>query len=165
LEKLGESGEANEVRSRHRDHYTALAALVDAAAAELDRRVAWAETEIDNLRGAFTWSRESSDVEAALELCSALHPLWIVSGRIQEGMSWFDGALSDTSHELAPATWARAIADRAALDTFAGLERPDSLELAEQALAIARDIGDPALTVRALTACGAAAVFLAVVTT
>ncbi|ORX07088.1 helix-turn-helix transcriptional regulator [Mycobacterium szulgai] len=160
LEKLGESGEANDVRSRHRDHYTALAALVDAATTELDRRVAWAETEIDNLRGAFTWSRESSEVEFALELCSALHPLWVISGRLQEGLSWFDAALSDTDHELAPAMQARAIADRTALDTFAGLERPESLELAEQALAIARDVGDPALIVRALTACGGTAVFL-----
>ena len=29
LEKLGESGEANEVRARHRDHYTAMAAALD----------------------------------------------------------------------------------------------------------------------------------------
>jgi predicted ATPase len=32
LEKLGESGEADEVRERHRDHYTALAAKLDAPA-------------------------------------------------------------------------------------------------------------------------------------
>ena len=32
LEKLGESGEADAVRSRHRDYYTALAALLDAPA-------------------------------------------------------------------------------------------------------------------------------------
>ena len=31
-EKLGESGEAEAVRSRHRDHYTAMAALLDAPA-------------------------------------------------------------------------------------------------------------------------------------
>ena len=33
LEKLGESGEADAVRARHRDHYTAMAALLDAPAA------------------------------------------------------------------------------------------------------------------------------------
>ncbi len=32
LEKLGESGEADAVRTRHRDHYTALAAQLDAPA-------------------------------------------------------------------------------------------------------------------------------------
>ena len=31
-EKLGESGEAEAVRSRHRDHYTSTAALLDAPA-------------------------------------------------------------------------------------------------------------------------------------
>ena len=32
LEKLGESGEADVVRTRHRDHYTAMAAMLDAPA-------------------------------------------------------------------------------------------------------------------------------------
>ena len=32
LEKLGESGEAEAVRTRHRDHYTAMAAVLDAPA-------------------------------------------------------------------------------------------------------------------------------------
>ena len=32
LEKLGESGEADAVRARHRDHYTAMAALLDTPA-------------------------------------------------------------------------------------------------------------------------------------
>ena len=33
-EKLGESGEADAVRSRHRDYYTAMAALLDAPAGQ-----------------------------------------------------------------------------------------------------------------------------------
>jgi predicted ATPase/class 3 adenylate cyclase/DNA-binding CsgD family transcriptional regulator len=157
LEKLGESGEADEVRARHRDHYAALAALVDAPpVTELDRRVAWAETEIDNLRAACTWSLECSELERALQLASALHPLWITTGRFQEGLSWFDAALSDQDHELAAAVRARAMADRAALDAYAGF---DSIDLAEQALAIARDIGDPALMTRALLACGGLSIY------
>src|ERR1700733_8824580 len=54
LEKLGESGEADAVRSRHRDHYTALAALLDAPAGiDYEQRIEQADTEIDNLRAAF----------------------------------------------------------------------------------------------------------------
>jgi predicted ATPase len=46
LEKLGESGEADAVRSRHRDHYTALAALLDAPAdRDYEQRLEQAETE------------------------------------------------------------------------------------------------------------------------
>jgi predicted ATPase/class 3 adenylate cyclase/DNA-binding CsgD family transcriptional regulator len=157
LEKLGESGEADEVRTRHRDHYNAAAAKLDApAVTDLDKRVDWADSEIDNLRGAFTWSVELSQVDRAVELASALHPLWVTKGRFQEGLSWFDTVLNETGHDLQPALRGLAMADRAALGAYAGL---DSMELAEQALAIARDIGDQKLTVRALTACAGMAVY------
>ncbi|MCV7259122.1 helix-turn-helix transcriptional regulator [Mycobacterium shimoidei] len=155
LEKLGESGEAEEVRTRHRDHYTALAARVEAPpVTELDRRVGWAETEIDNLRAAFTWSLECSELEHALQLASALHPFWLTTGRFSEGLSWFDAVLSDS--DLAPAVWTRAMVDRAAIDAYSGAESKD---LAEQSLTMARELGDPALTVRALTACGGLSIY------
>ncbi|HXB87158.1 ATP-binding protein, partial [Mycobacterium sp.] len=67
LEKLGESGEADAVRARHRDHYTALAAVLDAPAGrDYEQRLEQADTEIDNLRAAFGWSRENSAIELAL---------------------------------------------------------------------------------------------------
>ena len=53
-EKLGESGEADAVRSRHRDYYTAMAAVLDSPArSDYEQRVEQAEIEMDNLRSAF----------------------------------------------------------------------------------------------------------------
>ncbi|TQC42525.1 hypothetical protein EEB14_48340 [Rhodococcus sp. WS4] len=96
LDELGESGEADAVRTRHRDHYTALAALLDTSGrAEHERRIEQAVTEIDNLRAAFGWSRESADTEHALALASSLQPLWIERARMREGRAWFDLALTD----------------------------------------------------------------------
>ena len=156
LEKLGESGEADTVRTRHRDYYTSMAALLDRRArAGHEQRVEQAETEIDNLRAAFTWSRENSDVELASRLASSLQPLWLARGRIREGLAWFDDVLADANAhhaDVAPAVCARALADKAVLDATMGAS--DSMVHAEQALAIARDIGDSALLARALTACG-----------
>ena len=61
LEKLAESGEADAVRSRHCDHYTAMAALLDAPARTgHEQRLEQAEAEMDNLRAAFVWSLENS---------------------------------------------------------------------------------------------------------
>ena len=124
LEKLGESGEADAVRSRHRDHYTAMAAVLDApAGSDYEQRLEQADTEIDNLRAAFGWSRENSDIELALTLASSLQPLWLARGRIREGLAWFDAALADldAQHpEVAAAVRARALADKAVLDTWAG---------------------------------------------
>jgi predicted ATPase/class 3 adenylate cyclase len=155
-EKLGESGEADSVRSRHRDYYTAMAALLDAPAGrDYERRLDQAEIEIDNLRAAFWWSREHSDIELAMQLASSLQPLWQARGRIREGLAWFDATLADleTRHpSVAPAVRARALADRARLATSAGAT--GGMDQAQEALAIAREVDDPALLARALTACG-----------
>jgi DNA-binding CsgD family transcriptional regulator len=156
LEKLGESGEADVVRTRHRDYYTAMAALLDApAGSDYERRIEKANTEIDNLRAAFGWSRENSDIEPALTLASSLQLLWQARGRLGEGLAWFDAALTDLDayHPgVTPAVRARALADRATLGLWAGAV--DSPDKAQQALAIAREVDDPVLLVRALTARG-----------
>src|ERR1700693_4400899 len=158
LEKLGESGEADAVRTRHRDHYTSMAALLDAPAGiDYEQRIEQADTEIDNLRAAFAWSRENSDVELALTLASSLQPLWQARGRLREGLTWFDTALADLDAQhpgVAAAVLARALADSAMLSLSVGVGATDSPDQAEQALAIARDLDDPALLARALTTCG-----------
>ena len=159
--KLGESGEADAVRARHRDHYTEMAALLDApAGSTYEQLLEQAETEIDNLRAAFGWSRENSDVEMSLTLASSLQPLWLARGRLREGLSWFDAALADLGAHppgVSPAVRARALADRAIHAVRMGFA--DSLDQAQQALAIARDVGDPALIARALTPCAYIAAF------
>jgi predicted ATPase/class 3 adenylate cyclase/DNA-binding CsgD family transcriptional regulator len=161
LEKLSESGEADTVRARHRDHYTGIAAALDAASvAGHERRLNEAEVEIDNFRAAFAWSRENADTERTLLLASSLQPLWRARGRLQEGLVWFDAALADhDAHPggVDPGRYARALADQAQMDAFAGVT--DRLDQAQKALAIARGIDDPALLVRALAACGSIAAY------
>ena len=158
LEKLGESGEADAIRSRHRDHYTALAAVLDSPeGADHEQRLEQANTEIDNLRAAFRWSSENFDIELALALASSLQPLWLARGRGREGLAWFDSLLSGANTlDVEPAVRARALAEHALLAAW--INAAASLEQAQQALAIAREIDDPALLVRALTACGSVAV-------
>jgi predicted ATPase/class 3 adenylate cyclase/DNA-binding CsgD family transcriptional regulator len=154
-EKLHEAREGDDVRIRHRDHYTAMAARLDAPTGDSHQlRIEQADTEIDNLRAAFAWSRENSDAELALRLASSLQPLWLTRGRIQEGLNWLDAALADAAEHGADATAARAraYADKALLMSFTGTTI--ELEDAERTLATARELGDPALVARALTACG-----------
>ncbi len=148
LEKLGKSGEADAVRTRHRDHYTAL--FDTAMPSDHQRQIERAETEIDNLRAAFAWSQECGDIEHALRLASSLQPLWL-RGRVMEGLAWFNSALTDDA-AAAPAAHARALADKLMLDHLTGTLY--QLDKAAQALAIARDLDDPALLARVLAACG-----------
>ena len=58
--------------------------------------------------------------------------------------------------ELAPHARARVLADKTVLDAWVNTH---NIEAAEQALAIARELDDPALLARALTACCSAAVY------
>src|SRR3954471_5367932 len=77
LERLGESGEADDVRARHRDHYLAAAAtLNDPGGADYRQQLQQAEADIDNLRSAFGWCLETGEVDKALRLASSLFPIW-----------------------------------------------------------------------------------------
>jgi predicted ATPase/class 3 adenylate cyclase/DNA-binding CsgD family transcriptional regulator len=153
-ERLGESGEADDVRSRHRDYYSARAALLDEPRLPgHEALIDEAENEIDNLRAAFAWSREESDGNRALRLASALYPMWFARGRIQEGLAWFDAVFTDEAvdrFDLEPAVRARALADKAMLTAWTGA--PDRAAHADLAVAAARELEDPALIGRALTA-------------
>ncbi|MEB3035281.1 LuxR family transcriptional regulator, partial [Mycolicibacter sp. MYC340] len=122
MEKLGESGEADTIRARHRDHYTAMAAALDNPPHDGHQlMLARADAEIDNLRAAFAWSQDSDESEQALTLASSLLPLWLGHGRIAEGVAWFDAALRDSTArgiELARPIRARALADHALLNAW-----------------------------------------------
>jgi predicted ATPase/DNA-binding CsgD family transcriptional regulator len=154
LEKLAESGEAEGVRSRHRDYFASMAATLEAHGhAGHDHRVEQAEAELDNLRAAFRWSLENSDIECALNLVSSLEPLWLSRGFIREGLSWLAAGLADMDvhqADVAPAVRVRAIVDKALLLVW--LNEASSIDEAKQALITARELDDPALLIRALAA-------------
>jgi predicted ATPase/class 3 adenylate cyclase/DNA-binding CsgD family transcriptional regulator len=158
-EKLGDSGEADEVRTRHRDHYTAMAAELESLGHTHDEQlVAWAQTETDNLRAAFAWSRENSELEKALQLILSLRPMWLRGRRAQEALAGLDAVLADEGHSrIAPAVWAGAVAYQSILAGFMGIAT--DLGRAQDALTIARQLDDRALIAQALHACGMNAIF------
>jgi predicted ATPase/DNA-binding CsgD family transcriptional regulator len=160
LEKLGESGEADDVRTRHRDHYMTMAGQLSRPAAGVDSRpiIRSLETDIDNLRAAFGWSLELADAETAVRLASALQPLWLSRCRMREGLGWFEAALDGQPAGVAalpPEVRAGALADAAVLANW--MAAPPHVAQAEEAVAIARQFGDPALLGRALLGAGCAA--------
>src|SRR6185437_10593964 len=110
---------------------------------------------IDNLRAAFAHHCENHDPAQALRLASSLQPLWQGRGRLREGLAWFEAILGDGCSDpdgVALPVLARALADKAVLDAYTAAA--DNMEQANRAVAIARELDDPALLARALTACG-----------
>lgn len=151
LEKLDESGETATVCRAHRDHYAS--AFKSGGSSGSRWQVTQAEIEIDNLRAAFAWSRENGQTEAAIGLASSLLPLWIHS-RPREGLAWLE---SLHAVDMAAAPRAGRLADEVILAVLVG--DYSQLDQAEEALTIARDLGDPGLLAWALTAAGFARSF------
>jgi predicted ATPase/DNA-binding CsgD family transcriptional regulator len=158
-EKLSESGEADEVRTRHRDYYTAKAIdLESQGLAGVEKLLRWAQSEIENLRTAYGWSRENSDVETAVRLILSLQALWLRGGRVGEALAGLEAVLDDEGYaDIAPDVRAGAVIQRQFLAGWVGLAT--ELNAAQEALAVARDLGDQALIARALITCGMGAVY------
>ena len=85
LERLDRSGEADDVRARHAEHF---AALADAAADEHTL-----EEEHDNLRAAIDWSHDTGATDLELRLAAALAVFWSVRNHLHEGRRRVEAAL------------------------------------------------------------------------
>jgi predicted ATPase/class 3 adenylate cyclase/DNA-binding CsgD family transcriptional regulator len=160
LEKLGESGEAGEVRARHRDYFVSKAVELNVPSTTgYEHRIDQAEIEIANIRAAFGWSMETGDIKSALELASSLQPLWVTRGQVIEGLAWLDAALSGVAADHADIRLVRgnALAGKAILLASVGV--PEGIEEASEALTIARQLADPKFLVRALVARGSVVAF------
>ncbi|QUR69678.1 LuxR family transcriptional regulator [Mycobacterium spongiae] len=157
LEKLVESGEADEVRNRHRDHYASLGVCLFApSGGDYEQRLGHASGELDNFRAAFERCLETGSIGRALELSSSLEPLWWQShGGLPEALTWLETGLADIdAHDVAPEIRVQALASRATLLSLAGVAA--SVTETEEALAIARTLDDRSTLVRALLARGCA---------
>lgn len=155
LEKLAESGEAEAVRTRHRDHYTAAAVMLESQMrGDGTPLLPWAEVEMDNLRAAHAWSCDAGDFGPALRLVSALQRLWVTRGRFREGVAGFDVIFGDERYrdaDVAPEIWLRAVADSGLLGVW--FSAPTNMQRVQEALAVARELGDSTLVVHVLLTC------------
>ena len=150
------------MRSCHRDDYTAMAAVLDAPAGhDYERRIEQAETEIDNLRAAFGWSRENSTSSWRWRWrarCSRCGQRGAASGKA--GVVRRRPGRPRRATRSGRGRGAGAGAGRQGRARRLGGRRRNSLGQAQQALSIAREVNDPALLARALTACGGIATIL-----
>lgn len=108
LEQLAERGENALLHQHHADYFVTFAKMAEE---ELPgRHDVWLnriEQEMDNLRGALTWTIAQSP-EQGLELAAALFPFWHSRAYLQEGRLWLERALA--SANATTSTRARALA-------------------------------------------------------
>jgi len=138
--RLEESGEAEELRQHHAEHFLALAEEAEPHLREqskewLDRL----EREHDNLRATLDRFEASGESERALRLAGAVWWVWSLRGHLAEGQRRLANALGSDARPTAAR--AKALTGAADLAMDAG-EVAAARLLAEQALALHRAFGD-----------------------
>ena len=140
-ERLVESGEADELRRRHGEHFLVLAeqAEREVIGAHPNAWLERLENEHDNLRAALDRFSERDDRARALQLAGALWGFWQIRGHFAEGRRRLDGAL--TADAIPAATRARALL---AWVSLAVESEPveQTQACAEEALRIYESLGD-----------------------
>jgi predicted ATPase/class 3 adenylate cyclase len=140
LDRLLESGEAHEIRGRHRDWYMALAEQAKPEWSQADRSVWFGqlETEHDNLRAALAWSLEEN-AEVGLRLAVALNWFWRRS-HYEEGRAWLTKLL-ERGGPTSPLVRARGFNSVGTLAWAQGDFR-HAIAMSEQGLNLSRQLED-----------------------
>jgi predicted ATPase len=149
VERLDESGEADELRRRHAQHFLALAEeaepdlLEQGAAADSHGRGAWLdrlERELDNLRATLDWLHGSAETQLAMRLAGALSEFWCGKEHVPEGRRRLETAVGADGRPTAAR--AKALVGAAHMARDSG-DAAAARVRAEEALALYRKLGDP----------------------
>jgi predicted ATPase/DNA-binding SARP family transcriptional activator len=141
-ERLAATKAANGARDRHAAHYLALAER-GPAAFRGDDQVAWLAViarETDNLRAALSWFIDQQDAEAAHRLVGGIGWMWWMGGNGEEGLRWFDSALSSTG-SVDPRTRALVLAWACGVGTNSGHGVEVAINRGEEAVSLLREVG------------------------
>ena len=143
-ERLEVTGEADAVRRRHAAWFLGLARQAE--------RFIWSEHQTvwlerverahDNVRAALNWCLSGQDEETGALLAAAMHRFWFARGFIREGRRWCQVAAS--KQQVSATGRALALRNLAFFLVYQG-EAEQAIGLAEQAAALARSVGEPAL--------------------
>ena len=89
VERLVESGEAEQVMRSHADYYRRVGEeLVAALPAEVEEAYATFDREHDNFRAALAFAGGSGATELRFRLAAAVSQFWLVRGHLSEGRVW-----------------------------------------------------------------------------
>jgi predicted ATPase/class 3 adenylate cyclase len=156
-EALSTHGEEAMARQAHADYFCRVAVEAESAL-QGPQLVPWLEQlerEHDNLRAALRWALESARTAMALRLGTALERFWVIRGHRAEGLAFLERALA-SSAEVATEVRAKALLTAARL-AFAQSNYTRGKVLAQESLALFRELGDRGGIALALDRLGTAA--------
>jgi predicted ATPase/class 3 adenylate cyclase len=154
-ERLEASGEADELRQRHADHYVTLARELEPHAAVSKEWLDRLEREHDNVRAALDRLPTQGGTQLALELAAAVWRFWKTRGHQPEAERRLAGLLA--ADETPTAARAHALNAAAGMAVETG-NYAAGRQQAEEALALHREYGDAWGIARATYMLGYAAI-------
>ena len=158
-EMLGQQGEVDTWRRRHRDWYADLAARAEAdwISPRQGEWVARLRREHPNLRAALEFSvADPKEAAAAMRIASSLEHHWVARGTLSEARHWLDRALAHPT--AAPVERARALR----LDAWLAVLQSDTDEgarMLDEARPLADAAGDDVARAYVLQSSGMLAMF------
>ncbi len=143
-ERLEVTGEADAVRRRHAAWFLSLAQRAERFMWS-EHQAAWLERlehVHDNVRMALNWCLSGQDEETGVLIAASMHRFWFARGYIREGRRWCQIAAS--KQQVSARGRALALRNLAFFLTYQG-EGAQAVRLAEEAVALGRSVGEPAL--------------------
>ncbi len=148
LERLVDSGEADRLRGRHADWFSALAEPPDGDFSSAPTaRIDLLERDLDNFRAVLEYRVEKADSAGALALACQLFAVWEMRDRLVEGDLWLDRALRVPA--VPSSGRGAALSARAALAFHLG-RNDKAYEFASSGVEILRESGSEAELAQAL---------------
>jgi predicted ATPase/class 3 adenylate cyclase len=150
LEQLEAGGDLELVQRRHAEHFLGLAAEVEPHLTAEDQGV-WldrCDEEHANIRAALRWAIDRGHADQAQAAAGALWRFWQQRGHLAEGRRWLDETLAMPSGQAPTAARAKALAGAGGVAWWS--DREAARAFYDEALAIERELGDPARLAEAL---------------
>jgi predicted ATPase/class 3 adenylate cyclase len=151
LDQLRARGEFDDAARRHAEHFLDLALeaephlTADDQGEWLDR----CDREHPNIRAALRWAIDQGEVERAQRAAGALWRFWHQRGHLAEGREWFKEILAMPSGQGRTEARAKALIGAGGMAWWQR-DRQAAGAFYREAVAIERDLGDPARTAEAL---------------
>jgi predicted ATPase len=145
LERLANSLDLEQVRERHAEYCLQLAEAASAHLIGSQQQSAWLQQldqERGNMLAALEWARERAAYELGVRLVAALGPFWYFRGYFSEGRQWIDtflGATAIAASSDPSRIWLLYGAGKLAIEQG---DYPRVREVADEALALAQDLGN-----------------------
>ena len=150
-ERLEAAGDLGAVRQRHGEYFLKRAVKLEAdlTGTEQSKWLDYWDREHDNLRAALQWAVETDRFELAQQAAGSLWRFWQQRGHLSEGRRWIDKALAEPGVGHRTAARAKALAGGGGIAWWQ-IDHAAAGRYYREALAIERELGDPARKAEAL---------------